>query len=97
MGGTKYTDKVNRQMDGNDLDHKLPSLIDKQVDAAKAKKITGGDGIERTKVELPGSINGKEGNYSWIIEPDKTMRQRRRMESKEAQKSHLTKQSVRSG
>lgn len=63
-------------MEGKDLDHNFPSLIDKQADAAKVKKITGGDGIERTKVELPGSINGKDGNFSWIIEPDKTVNHR---------------------
>ncbi len=63
-------------MKGKDLDHNFPSSIDKQADAAKVKKITGGDGIERTKVELPGNINGKNGNYSWIIEPDKTINHR---------------------
>ena len=73
LDGTKYTDKVTRQMEGKDLDHNFPSLIDKQADAANVKKITGGDGIERTKVELPGSVNGKDGNFSWIIEPDKTV------------------------
>ncbi len=67
---------VTRQMEGKDLDHNFPSLIDKQADAAKVKKITGGDGIERTKVELPGSVNGKDGNFSWIIEPDKTVNHR---------------------
>ncbi|MEH0019208.1 MAG: right-handed parallel beta-helix repeat-containing protein [Desulfobacter sp.] len=76
LDGTTFTDKVKRQMEGKDLDHNFPSLIDKQAGAAKVKKITGGDGIERTKVELPGSINGKEGNYSWIIEPDKTINHR---------------------
>ncbi|SDT88710.1 hypothetical protein [Halopseudomonas salegens] len=50
-------------MEGKDLDHNSPSLIDKQAGAAKVKKITGGDGIERTKVELPGSVNGKDGNF----------------------------------
>jgi hypothetical protein len=76
LDGTKYTDKVKRQMSGNDLDHNFPSLIDKQADAAMVRKITGGDGIERTKVELPGSINGKDGNFSWIIEPNKTVNHR---------------------
>jgi hypothetical protein len=76
LDGTTFTDKVKRQMEGKDLDHNFPSLIDKQADAAKVKKITGGDGIERTKVELPGSINGKDGNYSWIIEPDNTINHR---------------------
>ncbi|MEP3244604.1 MAG: RHS repeat-associated core domain-containing protein, partial [Sneathiella sp.] len=76
LNGTKYTDKVMRQMDGKDLDHNFPSLIDKQADAATVRKITGGDGISRTKVELPGSINGKDGNFSWIIEPDNTINHR---------------------
>ena len=63
LDGIKYTNKVKRQMSGKDLDHNFPSLIDTQADAAKVIKITGGDGISRTKVDLPGSINGKDGNF----------------------------------
>jgi len=63
-------------MEGEDLDHNFPSLIDEQADAANISTITGGDGIDRTKVELPGSINGKEGNFSWIIEPDNKINHR---------------------
>ena len=76
LDGTTFTDKVKRQMNGKDTDHNFPSLVDQQANAASVKKITGGDGIERTKVELPGSINGKDGNFSWIIEPDKTINHR---------------------
>jgi len=76
LDGTTFTDKVKRQMNGRDTDHNFPTLVDKQADAASVKKITGGDGVERTKVELPGSINGKDGNFSWIIEPDKTINHR---------------------
>lgn len=82
LAGTEYTDKVLRQMKGKDLDHNFPSLVDKQAGAARVKKITGGDGIERTKVELPGSINGKNGNYSWIIEPNKKVNHRQFERSK---------------
>ena len=63
-------------MEGEDLDYNFPSLVDGQPDAAKLKTITGGEGIDRAKVELPGSINGKDGNFSWIIEPDKSVNHR---------------------
>lgn len=63
-------------MNGKDTDQNFPSLVYKQVDAASVKKITRRDRIERAKVELPGSINGKDGNFSWIIEPDKTINHR---------------------
>ena len=76
LDGTTYTQKVKSQMNGADLDHNFPSLIDKLADGAKTKKITGGDGVDRVKVELPGSINGKDGNFSWIIEPNKTINHR---------------------
>ncbi|TXL02528.1 hypothetical protein BMR09_16700, partial [Methylococcaceae bacterium CS3] len=76
LDGTKYTKKVERQMSEKDLDHNFPSLIDTQANTATVRKITGGDGIKRTKIELPGSINGKDGNFSWIIEPDKTVNHR---------------------
>jgi hypothetical protein len=76
LDGTTFTDKVNRQKKGNDLDHNFPSSIDKQAGEGKISTIIGGDGIERTKVELPGTINGKEGNFSWIIEKDMTVNHR---------------------
>ena len=34
------------------------------------RTIQGGDGITRTEIILPGSINGKSGSYQWIIEPN---------------------------
>jgi hypothetical protein len=30
----------------------------------------GGDGIIRTKIEIPGSYNGQAGVFEYIIEPD---------------------------
>ena len=82
LDGTTYTDKVKRQMEGRDLDHNFPSLVDKQADAATVNKITGGDGTKRTKLELSGSINGKDGNFSWIVEPNKTINHRQFERSK---------------
>ena len=76
LDGTTFTDKVKKQMQGSDLDHNFPSLIDTQANAATVRKIIGGDGVARTKVDLPGEINGKKGNFSWIIEPDKTINHR---------------------
>ncbi|MCC5959790.1 MAG: RHS repeat-associated core domain-containing protein [Rhodobacteraceae bacterium] len=76
LEGTTYTDKVRRQMEGRDLDHNFPSIIDNHADAANIRTIVGGDGIERIKIELPGAINGKPGNFSWIIEPDNTVNHR---------------------
>lgn len=66
----KYTDKVIKQMDNvKDLNHAFSPLVDTMVDMRKAKPLKGGDGIVRKVVELPGTINGKEGVFEYIFDP----------------------------
>ena len=65
-----YSQKVLDQMD-RDIYHGFPSLIDDiALKHGVQKTIQGGDGVMRTKVTLPGSINGKSGAYEWIVEPN---------------------------
>jgi hypothetical protein len=40
------------------------------AEPSDATMITGADGKERTKVSFPGSVNGEDGDYVYIIEPD---------------------------
>ena len=66
----EYTGKVKAQM-AQDVRHGFPSMIDDIAGVqGKVGSITGGDGIVRTAVELPGAINGKLGWYQYIIEPN---------------------------
>jgi hypothetical protein len=65
-----YSDKVIKQMDG-DIYHGFPNMIDDMAQRyGMVGKITGKDGIERTVIELPGFLNGTNGVYQYIIEPN---------------------------
>ena len=67
----KYTDKVVKQMsDPTDLHHAFPYVVDSMVDLNKATPITGGDKITRKLIQIPGSINGNDGFFEYIIEAD---------------------------
>ena len=69
--GIRYTDKVLRQMNNPfDLNHSFPSIIDTFVDINSGRPLKGGDGIVRTIIELPGSINDRPGVFEYVIEPN---------------------------
>ena len=67
MGGTKYTDKVNRQMDGNDLDHNFASLIDKQVEAAKAKKLQAAMVLKEQRLNCREALMAKKETTAGLL------------------------------
>ncbi len=69
--GIRYTDKVIKQMsNAADLNHSFPAIIDTFVDVNAGRPLIGGDGITRTLIELPGSINNTPGVFEYIIEPN---------------------------
>ena len=65
----EYTEKVKAQMEQGDY-HSFPREVESFGDLGKTKTITGGDGINRTLVEIEGSYNGVDGVFQFIIEPD---------------------------
>ena len=66
-----YTQKVIDQMGNiNDLNHSFPILIDNSINFGISKPLVGGDKIIRNYIEIPGSINHKEGVFEYIIEPN---------------------------
>ena len=70
LKNAKYTDKVKLQMT-QDINHGFPTMIDEIAGTyGNVGNIIGGDGIKRTVVELSGAINGKQGIFQYIIEPD---------------------------
>jgi hypothetical protein len=69
LENVKFTDKVKAQMKQGDY-HSFPESVEGFGANGKVTKITGGDKIVRTKVEIPGSFKGKEGVFEYIIEPD---------------------------
>ncbi|PIP93969.1 MAG: hypothetical protein COW00_02925 [Bdellovibrio sp. CG12_big_fil_rev_8_21_14_0_65_39_13] len=69
LSKTKYSPKVEEQMRLGDY-HAFPKEVDNWAGVGKKSPLIGGDGITRTKIELSGGYNGKEGHFEWIIEAD---------------------------
>ncbi|MCB2215199.1 MAG: hypothetical protein KQH59_03975 [Desulfobulbaceae bacterium] len=65
--GTSYTGKVRRQMKQGDF-HAFPESVKAFQNQGKLSKITGGDGITRQKLEIPGIYRGNKGNFEFIKE-----------------------------
>ena len=75
------TPKVLKQMEPDPRTglpdyHGFPKIVDNYASGGTKTVIEGGDGVLRTKVEVPGSYNGKDGVFEWIIEPDNTVNHR---------------------
>ncbi|MCR1000630.1 MAG: VENN motif pre-toxin domain-containing protein [Serratia rubidaea] len=73
--GTTYTDKVKQQASSGDF-HSFPESVDGHSDKGTISVITGGDGVERLKLEISGSYRGKDGVFEYIREPDGTINHR---------------------
>ncbi len=65
-----YTSKVQSQMTQDDF-HGFPRVVDNNLpNYGRATVITGGDGILRTQVDIPGYYKGRQGVFRYIFEPD---------------------------
>ena len=73
--GTKYTDKVLGQIKTGDL-HAFPESVKAFQEAGQITKITGGDGVVRDMLKIPGEYRGKQGVFEFIKEPDGTINHR---------------------
>lgn len=69
FAGTKYTDKVLGQMKQGDL-HAFPESVKGFQEAGQISKLTGGDGVVRDMLKIPGEYRGKEGFFEFIKEVD---------------------------
>ncbi len=69
FAGTKYTDKVLGQIKTGDL-HAFPESVKAFQEAGQVTKITGGDGVVRDMLKIPGEYRGKQGVFEFIKEPD---------------------------
>lgn len=67
----QYTDKVLNQMSkGAGEHHSFPPIVDNYGALGDKTPLIGGDGVTRTKIEIPGQYNGQTGVFQYIIEPD---------------------------
>lgn len=73
--GTTYTDKVKQQASSGDF-HSFPESVDGHAHQGTISTITGGDGVERLKLEISGSYRGREGIFEYIREPNGTINHR---------------------
>jgi len=73
--GTAYTDKVKQQASSGDF-HSFPESVDGHADQGTISVITGGDGVERLKLEIYGSYHGKDGVFEYIREPNGSINHR---------------------
>jgi len=75
FAGTKYTDKVLGQMKQGDF-HAFPESVKGFQDAGQLSKITGGDGVVRDMLKIPGEYKGKVGFFEFIKEADGSINHR---------------------
>ena len=50
-------------------------MLDDVADKGSVFRLVGGDGVERTLVQMPGSVNDVEGRFEWILEGDRITHQ----------------------
>lgn len=53
-----------------DFNHSFPDIVDNYVGYAHKFDLVGGDGKGRELYQLRGSLNGVEGIFEWIVDPD---------------------------
>ncbi|TXH06041.1 MAG: hypothetical protein E6R07_01410 [Nevskiaceae bacterium] len=75
FAGTRYTDKVLDQMKQGDF-HAFPESVKGFQDAGQLSKLTGGDGIVRDMLKIPGGYRGKEGAFEFIKDADGSINHR---------------------
>ncbi len=75
FAGTKYSDKVQAQMQTGDL-HGFPEAVKNFQSSGTVSEITGGDGLVRQMLKIPGEYRGRGGNFEFIKEADGTINHR---------------------
>ena len=72
--GTTYTERAISKMNAVKPDyHTFPRSVEAFEKYGTIRTITGGDGIKRMKLEIPGWYKGKNGAFEFIKEPDNTI------------------------
>jgi RHS repeat-associated protein len=69
LSGTYYGQNVLAHLENTaDIYHNFPRIIDSLAKYEDIGTIPGGDGINRTTVTMPGTINKVDGFYTYIME-----------------------------
>ncbi len=59
-----------------DLHRAFPGIVDNFASYGKVYPVVGGDGVVRTGLSIPGSLNGAEGSFQYIIESSREINHR---------------------
>ncbi len=74
---TEYTEKVLEQMTGGPGEfHSFPESVAAFEDAGTISTVTGGDGVTRELLEIPGEYSGREGTFQFMKDPDGSINHR---------------------
>jgi len=73
--GTRYTSKVLGQMKNADY-HAFPESVKAFESSGTVTTITGGDGVTRQMLKIPGEYGGKKGMFEFIKESDGSINHR---------------------
>lgn len=75
--GTRYSRKVLQQMEGGVGEfHSFPEAVKTFESTGITRNISGGDGVVREMLEIPGSYGSREGVFQFIKEADGTINHR---------------------
>lgn len=78
-GGTVeiHNDVVDNIRSGSALKtdelHSFNDIIDNYASSAEKFRLVGNDGVERELFQIKGSLNGKEGIFEWIVDPNPSL------------------------
>ncbi len=75
FGGSRYTSKVLDQSTSGDY-HGFPQSVDAFSGDGTVTSITGGDGVTRWRLTIPGSYKGQTSVFEFIRNPDGTINHR---------------------
>jgi hypothetical protein len=75
LANTTYTSKVVGQM-AKDAHHGFPLEVDNFGAYGQLSPIKGGDGIQRIFLRIDGSLNGKDGFFEYLLEPNGSVNHR---------------------
>ncbi|RMI32272.1 hypothetical protein EBN03_14910 [Nocardia stercoris] len=71
----EQADRTGSGLKGDPWHRSASFPVDEIAEKGTVYEITGGDGVTRTLVQMPGEVNGVSGRFEWIVDGDKVTHQ----------------------